>query len=64
MNIANFVLQQPIAGTDISRWFQNIVRKTDYCFFKFNDIIYGVSTNRETFVALDFPFELKQQLKK
>ena len=64
MNIANFVLQAPLPGTDISRWFQNVVQKTDYCFFKFNGKIYGVTPDREKYVKIDFPYELTQQLKR
>jgi len=64
MNIANFVLQSPQPGTDISRWFQSVVQKTDYCFFKFNDKVYGVSEDRGAYVKIDFPHELKQQLRK
>jgi len=64
MNIANFVLQEPNVGTDINQWFENVVQKTNYCFFKFNDEIFGISQDRETFMRLDFPYELKQQLKK
>ena len=64
IELNQYIMREPTVGTKRDIWFANIVSKTTYPFFYFNEQVFAVSRDRETYLAIDIPYEILQSLKR